>query len=67
MLVEAGFEVGHPLPESGILLLELRKLLLLEREDRQQRTEELPHRQRGGGPVLGANTRIGGNSQIHRA
>jgi hypothetical protein len=65
MLIEPRFESGHMLPEIHILLLELRNLLLLERNDRQQRSEKLPHCQWGCGPVLGENTRWW-RLQIHR-
>ena len=57
MLVEPRIEIADALAELRVLLLELRDLLLLECDDGQHGTEELPHRQWGCGPVLGANTR----------
>ena len=57
MLIEPCSEIGHLLPESRVLLLEVRQLLLLERDDRQHRSKALPHRQWGCGPVGGANIR----------
>jgi hypothetical protein len=65
MLIEPRFEVGHPLLKICVLLLEVRKLLLLECEDCQQRVEELSHRQWSGGPILGANPSWW-RLQIHR-
>src|SRR5262245_31753899 len=65
MLLEAGFQLSHSLVQIGIFLLELRELLLLERDKRQQRSEELPHGWWGGGPILGKNT-TWWRLQIHR-
>jgi hypothetical protein len=65
MLAEAGFEVRHSLLQRRVGLLELGQLLLLERDDREERSEELPHRQWGGGPALGKNPSWW-RLQIHR-
>jgi hypothetical protein len=65
MLIESRLEIGQALPEVGVLLLEVRNLLLLEGDDGQERTEKLPHGQWGGGPVLGENIRWW-RLQIHR-
>ena len=65
MLIEPHLDIGHAPPEVGVLLLEVRNLLLLEGDDGQERTEKLPHGQWGCGPVLGENTRWW-RLQIHR-
>ena len=52
MLIETGFQVTNTRLEEKVLLLKLGKLLLLEREDVEQHTNELTDCERRGRPVV---------------
>jgi hypothetical protein len=66
MLIETGFELTQALSESGIVLLKLGNLLLLESNDGQKRTNEVPNCHWSGRPVLRSNA-VGWCLLVHAA